>query len=182
METPIAYRVVELVRAHIGTAYVQATDTDVARALGLSRNAISEYKKGRSKMAPATVARAIELLAGSAHEATPLLQELMTEQAHSEPEGAVWRLFMQIAESAKGKAAALALVAAVVTAGTLYAPESNQAVAASFDAPAIYIIRTQYLSRGLSFQARQLAAFPEQPGAPPLLQSISKPADSSAFV
>ncbi len=176
MESPLAYRVVELVRAHIGTAYVTASDADVARALGVSRNAITEYKRGRSKMAPATAARALELLQGSAHEATPLLRELMDEQAHSEPEGAIWRALMQVAEAVRGKAAALVL--AIVAAGTLYAPESNQALAGVLDGPGY----TLYVPRINALDNQPELLLLSSTGLRPRLQSMSKPALSSAFV
>jgi AcrR family transcriptional regulator len=132
MTSPISYRVVELVRAHIGTPYVRATDSDVSRALGVSRGAIYEYKADKARMSPVTAARALELLGGAAHEATPLLQELMREQARTESEGAIWRYLMRAAEAVRDKAAValFVVVAATVAAGMIDAPHANHALAA----------------------------------------------------
>lgn len=165
MRSSISYRVVELVRSHIGTPYVRASDADAARALGISRAAIYEYKAGKARMSPQAAARAVELLGDAAPEAMPLLEELMSEHARSEPEGAVWRLILNAAQAAKGKAAAL-FVAAILAAGTFYAPSSNQAVAADSNEHGLYNMRTRARRRTRELWSRFLRFFLWFPALP----------------
>jgi hypothetical protein len=57
-----SYHVIELVKRHISNQYLRASDTDAARALLLSRTAVSAYKAGRDVMSLQTLECAQTLL------------------------------------------------------------------------------------------------------------------------
>lgn len=106
----------------IGTEYVTASDTDAARALRVSRAAISAYKAGRDVMSPDTLERAQEILKLPPAELFDYSLALLSEA--SPQTRAVWAAHEWMREQArrfegfKGGAAAIAI--AIACAGLVF--------------------------------------------------------------
>lgn len=87
---PLSYEIVNRVRDKISTEYVRASDTEVARALGVSRAAISAYKTGRDVMSSSTFAAAAGLLQLEMGELADLALRLRAEASLNASEKDVW--------------------------------------------------------------------------------------------
>jgi transcriptional regulator with XRE-family HTH domain len=125
-------RVIELVRAKIGTPYVTASDTDISRALGLSRTAVSSYKHGKHVMSLDTLAQAQEILQLPKQEYFDLMLALSAEGTTNPTLQESWGQLHRLVRGAlKGsKAASWIAALAMVAAGTFYASPQNVAHAA----------------------------------------------------
>lgn len=140
-----SYRVVELVRAKISNEYVTASDTDIARVLSVSRAAVSSYKHEKNVMSVETLAKAQEVLELPQQDYFDLMLALTAEGTHDPSLQDTWvRLhrFVRSAIKHSGSRAAAWLMAVMVAAGMNLASPGNQAIASSFDAEKICIIRS----------------------------------------
>jgi transcriptional regulator with XRE-family HTH domain len=75
----VSWRAVELVRRKISNVVITASDSDVARAIGVSRGAIWGYKSGRDSMSHDTLLRVQNIAQLSEAEFTDLLFDLLLE-------------------------------------------------------------------------------------------------------
>jgi predicted transcriptional regulator len=113
-----SYRVIELVRAKISTPHVTASDTQVARAIGISRAAVSAYKVGRDIMTHETLGRAQELLELPPVDVAAVACDLLLEKARTEQERAIYKSLLALISRAGNRAASILLVGlALLTVG-----------------------------------------------------------------
>lgn len=121
----ISYRIVELIRKTISNDFLTASDTDVARVLGLGRATVSAYKHDRAVMSPETLQLAQKVLQLPEKDFDELLLALTIEGTREPELRSAWkRLQKTISRSAA------AVVAAIVAAAALSGAPSNQAIAA----------------------------------------------------
>jgi transcriptional regulator with XRE-family HTH domain len=161
-----SYRVVELVRSKISSAYVTASDTDVSRVLGVSRAIISAYKHGRNVMSGEMLTKAQDLLQLPDAELFDLMLSL---QAEGEPEPELqkhWRDLHRFIRSSLKNGARLSawIVTAILAAGTIPASPVNQASNADFQ-------RAQSIHYAYSRRRRLAHSFPE---IPPIISDLLK--------
>jgi transcriptional regulator with XRE-family HTH domain len=105
-----SYRVVNMVREKISTPYVTASDTQVARALGVSRAAVSAYKAGRDVMSSSTLAAANQLLGLGRAELADLAMDLRIDTAINDCEREMWVRIKQLLVMAGRSSASILLV------------------------------------------------------------------------
>lgn len=133
-----SYRIVELVRKHISNTYVRASDTEVAKALGVSRAAISAWKSGRDIMSHELLITAAGLAKLDQAQLWELFFALEIERAKESPaQQDFWRGIRQAtrawgeiaAQAARSKASAvaLAMLAAGSAAGLVAPAPANAA-------------------------------------------------------
>lgn len=104
----LSYRIVGLVKARISNEFLKASDADAAKALGLSRAAIGDYKHARGVMSAETLGRAQAIIQLSDEEFVDLHLQLAQESA---PNAAPIRdAIRRIMEAAKKSAAAILAV------------------------------------------------------------------------
>ena len=145
-----SYRVIELVRRKISTEHVTASDTQVARAIGISRAAVSAYKTGRDVMTHETLSRANNVLHLSDRELGELGWNLLLESAKTDNEKTVLTAMRTLGR--------LMLVSGV---GSATKAEASEASPAGAGSPVIYIKsnRRRWRKRGISlFRAPWLRA------------------------
>jgi len=110
-----SYRVIELVRKAISTEYLKASDTDVAKAIGISRASVSAYKTGREVMSHETLGRANVLLKLPEAEIAGIGFDLLLESARTDNERAIYKSMRDMARHvrhwAKTHTASILLVA-----------------------------------------------------------------------
>lgn len=140
-----SYKIIELVKAHMSNEFLTASDTDAAKALGLSRTAVSSYKAGRDVMSTDTFARANELLKLPPAETIDITLTLQMEATKSDSTramlGSMRTLAKAFADHAKKSAAA---ILAAVFGLTMFHPSDAYARARVSDhADAIYIMRSR---------------------------------------
>lgn len=124
-----SYRVIDMVRKKISTEHLTASDTDVARAIGLSRAAVSAYKTGRDIMTHETLARANELLKLPDLDIANIGFDLLLERARTDNERAIYRSMRDIARYARTwvKSRASSILLSGLAIGLLSAPQKTQA-------------------------------------------------------
>lgn len=124
-----SYDLVERVRGAIGTRYVTASDSEVARALGVSRATIWGYKAGKQVMSLENFAAACELAGLPEQDVMELFGRLILESAGTDRRRQFWQRTMMAIRSAasRGRKAAAAVVLAVGTAALSGAPAPSQA-------------------------------------------------------
>jgi|SRR5581483_9070169 len=132
-----SYRVIELVRKAISTEYVTASDTQVARAMGISRASISAYKLGREVMSHEMLSRANVLMKLSNYQLGELGWQLLNERARSDQERSVYA-----AMRAAGRAIARSvLLAAAIGLGAGALPSQHvRSAELGGTSPAVYIM------------------------------------------
>ena len=112
------------------------TDYGLGMVLEIRQQTISNWRRGRSHIDTAFA----DKIADAAELPGPyVLACIESERESNETVRGYWQ---QIASAFPSKAATLVLCAAILAAGTFYAGPQNSAVAASLDAPGLYIIRT----------------------------------------
>lgn len=116
-----SYAIVERVRAAISNQFVRASDTEVSRALGITRAAVSAYKSGRSVMGIDTLGRAQELLNLPGLDLARLSIELSMD-ATKEP--AARRVLDALRDSLRGSAASI-LLASCALFGAAHSPGTS---------------------------------------------------------
>lgn len=124
-----SYNVVEMVREKISTQYVVASDTEVARAMGVSRAAVSAYKAGRNVMSIETLLRANKLLNLPDAWLVDFSLDLLAEDAKSDDARRLWKavrkLVIGLQRGAGTKAAAILLTC--MGALALHSPRADAA-------------------------------------------------------
>lgn len=89
-EVSTSYKIIERVRKAISTSYVTASDSQVSKAMGISRASVSAYKVGREVMTHDTLSRANELMKLSNYELGELGWQLLLDRARSDEERSVY--------------------------------------------------------------------------------------------
>ena len=79
LDVRVSARAVELVRKKISNAFITASDSDVARALGLSRGAVWAYKNGRDCMSHQTLLKVQQVAELNEWELTELMFDILIE-------------------------------------------------------------------------------------------------------
>lgn len=147
-----SYRVVNVVRERISTEYVTASDTDVAKALKVSRATISAYKYGRDRMSAETLARAQKLAQLEDAELVDLLFDMVIEEAlEAKDVGFFIEAKQRVKKLMKGMSRTVAsiLLGAVAVLGLASLPAQRVAAAPSEGGtPGMYI----KLTRGWMFR------------------------------
>lgn len=117
-----SYHVINLVREKISNEYVRASDTAVAKALGISRAAVSAYKSGRDNMSLETLQAANRILKLEVAELSELAISLIAEALPYDPKGqtGTYRFYdmvrgelQRLALMAKDKAASILLASMI---------------------------------------------------------------------
>jgi hypothetical protein len=137
-----SYQVIDRVRRAISTQHVTASDTDVARALGISRAVVSAYKVGKTVMSHDTLAKAHELAQFERDELADFVLMLSADAAATPAGRALLNAQRYLTEYAKRFPAgpvvmAVLLCLACLSPGTTYAREMNAVLAGG-----LYIMRT----------------------------------------
>lgn len=157
-----SYRVIELVRRKISTEHVTASDTQVARAIGISRAAVSAYKTGRDVMTHETLSRANNVLHLSDRELGELGWNLLLESAKTDNEKTVLTAMRTLGRLVTKNVARILLVTMLVSGvGSATKAEASEASPAGAGSPVIYIKsnRRRWRKRGISlFRAPWLRA------------------------
>lgn len=89
-EINTSYKIVEMVRQKISSPYVTASDTAVAKVLGVSRQAVSAYKAGRDVMSTSTLAQVNQVLQLELDQLGWLAIELKGDRAINHVERQMW--------------------------------------------------------------------------------------------
>jgi len=165
-----SYRVIELVRAKISTPHVTASDTQVARAIGISRAAVSAYKVGRDIMTHDTLARAQTLLRLEPVDVGALACDLLLERSRTDEERAIFKSLLALVRRAGTKAASILLVglALLTVGGKASAADVCVGLVGNSQIPNLYIMRNwARRRRGLAKLLRCLKTLVAAPLLPP---------------
>src|SRR5581483_98572 len=152
-----SYRVIELVRKAISTEYVTASDTQVARAMGISRASISAYKLGREVMSHEMLSRANVLMKLSNYQLGELGWQLLNERARSDQERSVYA-----AMRAAGRAIARSvLLAAAIGLGAGALPSQHvRSAELGGTSPAVHIMSNRWCGHGGNLPCRPRSLYP----------------------
>lgn len=162
-----SYRIIEYVRKRISNAYVTASDTDVAKAIGVSRAAVSAYKAGRDVMSQD---RFMDIHRRFLHLAEDhvleILAELSADAALDKDLRQAWgRIRDRVGKKKAGKSAASIVLAGMLVLGGAQRVEAAGEIRTSSAAsqlPTIYIMRNS-MRRGGRRERRRRRTLPRVP-------------------